>query len=176
MAGIDRGLVQVYTGNGKGKTTAALGLAARAQGQGLRVHVIFFMKGGYPYGERVSLEQLSNVSYEIFGHERFVDPNNVQEEDRAEARRALDAAKNAVTSGRYDLVILDEVNVATSWKLVKVEDVLKLIQKRPSNVELVLTGRYADKRLIDKADLVTEMMEIKHPYHQGIQARKGIEY
>ena len=176
MAGINKGLVQIYTGNGKGKTTAALGLATRAQGQGLRVHVIFFMKGGYPYGERVSLEQLPNVSCEIFGHEHFVDPNNVQEEDRAEARRALNAAKNAVTSGRYDLVILDEVNVATSWKLIKVEDVLKLIQKKPSNVELVLTGRYADKRLVDKADLVTEMMEIKHPYHQGIQARKGIEY
>jgi cob(I)alamin adenosyltransferase len=171
-----KGLVQVYTGNGKGKTTAALGLAARAQGQGLRVHVIFFMKGGYPYGERNSLAQLPNVSLEIFGHEHFVDPNNVQEEDKAEARRALEAARTAVTSGRYDLVILDEVNVATSWKLVKVEDVLKLIQKKPPDVELVLTGRYADDRLIGQADLVTEMKEIKHPYHQGIQARKGIEY
>ena len=171
-----KGLVQVYPGNGKGKTTAALGLAARAQGQGLKVHVIFFMKGGYPYGERVSLEQLPNVSYEIFGHEYFVDPNNVLKEDRAEAERALDAARSAVTGGKYDLVILDEVNVATSWKLIKVEDVLKLIQKKPANVELVLTGRYADERLIEKADLVTEMMEVKHPYHQGIQARKGIEY
>ena len=171
-----KGLIQVYTGNGKGKTTAALGLATRAQGQGLKVHIIFFMKGGYPYGERISLEQLPNVSYEIFGHEHFVDPKNVQEEDRAEARRALESARTAVTSGKYDLVILDEVNVATSWKLIKVEDILKLMQKKPPSVELVLTGRYADERLIDKADLVTEMTEIKHPYLQGIQARKGIEY
>jgi cob(I)alamin adenosyltransferase len=171
-----KGLVQIYTGNGKGKTTAALGLAARAQGQGLKVHFIFFMKGGYPYGERNTLDQLSNTSYEVFGHEHFVDPNNVQDVDREEARKALQAAQRALTSGKYDLVVLDEVNVATSWGLIKIEDLLKLIDKKPPNVELVLTGRYADKRLIDKADLVSEVTEVKHPYKQGIPARKGIEY
>jgi cob(I)alamin adenosyltransferase len=173
---LPKGLVQVYTGNGKGKTTAALGLVARAHGQGLKAHVIFFMKGGYPYGERITLEQLSNVSYEVFGHEHFVDPNNVQEVDREEARKALQSAQKALTSGKYDLVILDEVNVATSWGLIKIEDLLKLIDKKPPSVELVLTGRYADERLIAKADLVSEIVEVKHPYQQGIPARKGIEY
>ena len=173
---LSRGLVQVYTGCGKGKTTAALGLAARAQGQGLKVHVIFFMKGGYPYGERQTMDQLPNVIYEIFGHEHFVDPHKVQDEDREQARLALRAARDALESGRYDLIVLDEVNVATSWKLVDVEDLLQLIDEKPSNLELVLTGRYADERLIDRADLVTEVVEIKHPYQQGIPARKGIEY
>jgi len=173
---LSKGLVQVYTGNGKGKTTAALGLAVRAQGQGLKVHFIFFMKGGYPYGERNTLEQLPNVTYEIYGGKHFVDPNNVQEGDKEEAKKALRAARKALTSGEYDLVILDEVNVATSWGLIEVEDLLKLIDDKLPNVELVLTGRYADKRLIDKADLVSEVTEVKHPYKQGIPARKGIEY
>lgn len=173
---LSKGLVQVYTGFGKGKTTAALGLVARAQGQGLKVHVIFFMKGGYPYGERQTLELLPNASFEVFGHEHFVDPNNVQEEDREQARLALQAARDALGSGKYDLVVLDEVNVATSWKLIDVEDLLRLIDDKPPDVELVLTGRYADERLIDRADLVTEVVEVKHPYQQGIPARKGIEY
>ena len=173
---LSTGLVQVYTGSGKGKTTAALGLVARAQGQGLKAHMIFFMKGGYPYGERHTLDQLPHVTYEIFGHEHFVDPNNVQEEDREQARQALQAARAALHSGKYDLLVLDEVNVATSWKLIDVEDVLKLIDEKPPDLELVLTGRYADKRLIDRADLVTEVVEVKHPYQQGIPARKGIEY
>ena len=173
---LSTGLVQVYTGSGKGKTTAALGLVARAHGQGLKVHVIFFMKGGYPYGERQTLEQLANASFEIFGHEHFVDPNNVQNEDREQASLALQAARDAIHSGKYDMIVLDEVNVATSWKLIDVEDLLRLIDEKPPNLELVLTGRYADERLIDRADLVTEVVEVKHPYQQGIPARKGIEY
>lgn len=173
---LSRGLVQVYTGCGKGKTTAALGLAVRAQGQGLKVHVIFFMKGGYPYGERQTMDQLPNVTYQIFGHEHFVDPNNVQEEDREQAELALQAARDALHSGKYDLLVLDEVNVATSWKLIDIEDLLRLIEEKPPDLELVLTGRYADERIIEKADLVTEAVEVKHPYQQGIPARKGIEY
>lgn len=171
-----RGLVQIFTGNGKGKTSAALGLVMRCLGHGARVHIIFFMKGNYPYGERNVLERLPNVSFQIFGHESFVDPNDVKEEDREQAGLALEAAKRAVASGEYDLVVLDEINVASAWNLIKVEDVLGIIEAKPSNVELVLTGRYADERLISRADLVTEMTEIKHPYQQGIKARKGIEY
>jgi len=173
---LNQGLVQVYTGNGKGKTTAALGLAARAQGQGLKVHIIFFMKGGYPYGERVSLDQMPNISYQVFGHERFVDPQNILQEDKEQAELAMKSAREAIKSGKYDMVILDEINVASAWKLIDVEDVLKMIKGKPDSVELVLTGRYADPRVIDKAELVTEIAEIKHPYKQGIPARRGIEY
>ena len=171
-----KGLVQIFTGNGKGKTSAALGLVMRCLGHGAKVHIIFFMKGNYPYGERKVLEQLPDVSFQIFGHEHFVDPKNVTRGDREQARLALEAAKGAVASGEYDLVVLDEINVASAWNLVRVEDVLRVIEAKPSNVELVLTGRYADERLIARADLVTEMAEIKHPYQQGIEARKGIEY
>lgn len=171
-----RGLIQVYTGNGKGKTTAALGLAMRAIGHGLRVHIIFFMKGPFPYGERQVLPKLPNLSFEVFGHEYLIDPNNVKEEEKEQAREALKASKLAIQSSRYDLVILDEINIASAWKLIDVKDVLELIENKPSTVELVLTGRYADQRIIDKADLVTNMDEIKHPYHKGLEARKGIEY
>jgi len=173
---ITKGLVEIYTGNGKGKTSAALGVAIRALGHGLRVHVIYFMKGDYPYGERNVLARLSNVSFQSFGHEHFIDPQNVQEEEREQARQALQAAREAIASGNFDLVVLDEVNIAASWKLVEVEDVIKLIKEKPENVELILTGRHADERLIEIADLVTEMMEIKHPFRKGIQARRGIEY
>lgn len=171
-----RGLVQVFTGNGKGKTSAALGLVVRAVGHGARAHIIFFMKGGFPYGERSTLERLPEVSLQIFGHEHFVDPNNVQPEEKQQAEAALQAAREALASGQYDLLVLDEVNVASAWGLIEVDDVLKLIDQKPPNVELVLTGRYADQRLIQRADLVTEMQEVKHPYQQGVEARKGIEY
>ena len=170
------GLIQVYTGNGKGKTTAALGLAIRALGHGAKVHIIFFMKGKFPYGEREILSKLPNLSYQVFGHEHLIDPNNVKEDETEQAREALKASRLAIQSNKYDLVILDEINVACSWKLIDIQDVLELISNKPSKVEVVLTGRYADQRIIDKADLVTSMDEIKHPYRNGIEARKGIEY
>lgn len=173
---LGRGLVEVYTGSGKGKTSAALGVVLRAAGHGLKVHIIFFMKGGFPYGERNTLSQLPNVSFQSFGHEDFVDPQNVKPEEKEQAREALQAARAAIASGKFDLVVLDEVNVAASWKLIDVEDVLTLIEERLPDVELILTGRYADKQLIERADLVTEMTEVKHPYQKGIKARKGIEY
>ena len=173
---LTRGLVEIFTGSGKGKTTAALGAALRALGHELRVHIVFFMKGGYPYGERNMLPQLPNVSFQSFGHEHFVDPQNVKAEEREQAREALQAARAAISSGKFDLVVLDEVNVAVAWKLIEVEELMKLIEKKPQNVELILTGRYADQRLIERADLVTEMVEVKHPYQKGIKARKGIEY
>jgi len=171
-----KGLVEIFTGSGKGKTSAALGVILRALGHGLRVHIIFFMKGNFPYGERNMLPQLPNVSFQSFGHEHFVDPQNVKVEEREQASEALQAARAAIDSGKFDLVVLDEVNVAVAWKLIEVEDLLKLIDEKPQNVELILTGRHADQRLIERADLVTEMVEVKHPYQKGIKSRKGIEY
>lgn len=173
---MDKGLVEIFTGNGKGKTSAALGVVLRAVGHGLKAHIVYFMKGNYPYGERNALALLPNVSCQSFGHEYFIDPQNVKEEEREQARQALAAARAAVLSSDFDLVVLDEVNVAVAWKLLEVEEVLKLIDERPQKVELILTGRHADERLIQKADLVTEMVEVKHPYHKGVKARKGIDY
>ena len=171
-----RGLIQIYTGNGKGKTTAALGLAIRALGHGAKVHIVFFMKGPFPYGEREILSKLPNLSFEVFGHEHLIDPNNVKEEEKEQAHEALKASVAAIQSGKYDLVILDEINVASAWKLIDVDDVIELIRAKPPKVEVVLTGRYADKRIIDAADLVTNMDEVKHPYRKGTEARKGIEF
>ncbi len=171
-----KGLVQVLTGNGRGKTTAALGTVLRAVGQDFRVHIIHFMKGTYPYGEQKALQHLPNVTVSRFGKLDFVDPNNVQDDEREEARKALEAGREAIHSGKYDMVVLDEVNIASGWGLVPVEDVIDLIKSKPQEVELILTGRYADPKLIEIADLVTEMVEVKHPYQQGIKARQGLEY
>ncbi len=176
MGEIQAGLVQVFTGNGRGKTTAALGTVLRAVGQGLRVHIIHFMKGTYPYGEQKALTYLPNVTVSRFGKLDFVDPNNVKEDEREEARKALEAGREALHSGNYDIVVLDEVNIASGWGLIPVEKVLELIKEKPNNVELILTGRYADQRIIEAADLVTEMVERKHPYQKGTKARKGFEY
>ncbi len=171
-----KGLVEVFTGDGRGKTSAALGTALRAVGHDLRVHIVFFMKGEFPYGEQKTLATLSNITFERFGSERFVDPANIKPEEKEEASKALDAARKAMLSLNYDVVILDEVNVAVSWKLIDVEEVVKLINAKPENVELILTGRHADPRVIEKADLVTMMMKVKHPYDRGVLARKGIDY
>jgi cob(I)alamin adenosyltransferase len=171
-----KGLVQVFTGDGKGKTSAAIGAVLRALGHGLRVYIVFFMKGDYPYGEHSVLSQLPNVTMERFGGRGFVDPKNVKPEEREEAEKALAAARKAMLSGDYDLVVLDEVNVAVAFKLVAVDEVLRLIDEKPPNVELVLTGRRADSKLVQSADLVTEMLNIKHPYDEGVGARGGIEY
>ena len=170
------GLVQVFTGDGKGKTTAALGTVIRALGQGLRVCVIFFMKGDYPYGERKILSGLPGVSVVSFGSSEFVDPANVKPGDREPAQAGLAAAREAIGSGNYDLVVLDEINVAIAFGLIEVSQVIRLIKQKPSGVELILTGRQADARLIEVADLVTECRKIKHPYDKGITARRGIEY
>ena len=169
------GLVQVYTGNGKGKTTASLGLALRAAGQGLRVYIGQFMKG-VPYGEVAALANVPNVTIKQFGRAEWVDPDHVTEEDQALAQGALKNVTEALHSGAYDLVILDEVNVTVAWGLLPVEQVVELVKSRPPNVELVLTGRYAPPEILALADLVTEMREVKHPYQQGIAARRGIEF
>lgn len=173
---LTKGLVEIFTGNGKGKTSAALGAVLRALGQGLRVHIVYFMKGDYPYGERNILAQLPNVSFQSFGHRDFVDPQKVKKSEKEQARRALKAARRAMASGDYDLLVLDEINIAVAWKLLEVEEALQLIEEKPEKVELILTGRHADPRLIERADLVTEMVEIKHPFQKGIKARRGIDY
>jgi len=172
----EKGLVQVFTGDGRGKTSAALGTVIRALGQGLRVYIVYFMKGDYPYGERNILSKLPNVKFDSFGSLEFVNPENVKPEEKEQARRALAAAREAMLSGSYDLVVLDEVNIAAAWKLVELDEVIKLIEDKPQNVELILTGRNADTKLVQMADLVTEMLKIKHPYDEGVKARRGIEY
>jgi len=134
------------------------------------------MKGNFPYGEQKILTSLPNVTLAVFGRLSFVDPNNPAEEDKEEARKALGAGRKAVLSGEYDLVVLDEVNVASAWGLVGVDEVVKLIEDKPEHVEIILTGRYADKRLIELADLATEMTSIKHPFDKGIEARAGLDY
>jgi cob(I)alamin adenosyltransferase len=171
-----KGLVQVFTGNGKGKTTAALGTIIRAAGHGLRTFIVFFMKGNYAYGEYSTLSKLPNVDTASFGFRSLTDPANVKPEEIEQAELALAAAREAVMGGDYDLVVLDEVNVALGFNLIKLDNVVKLIRDKPPNVELILTGRYADDKLIELADLVTEMVKVKHPFDKGIKARKGIEY
>jgi len=171
-----KGLVQVFTGEGKGKTTAALGAIIRALGHGLRVYVAFFMKGSYPYGEGSILSRLPNVTLANFGGRDFVDPARVKPAEKEQARQGLAAAREALLSGSYDLVVLDEINLAAAWKLVKLDEVVRLIRDKPPDVELILTGRQADARLVELADLVTEMVKIKHPYDKGVGAREGVEY
>lgn len=171
-----QGLVQIFTGNGKGKTTAALGEVLRASGHGLKVFVVFFMKGDYPYGEYNTLRKLPNVDVAGFGFRRLTDPAHIKPEEIEQAKLALAAARQAMLSGKYDLVVMDEVNVAVACKLIGLDDVITLIDEKPRNVELILTGRYADARLLEQADLVTEMVKIKHPYDKGVPARKGIEF
>jgi cob(I)alamin adenosyltransferase len=173
---LEQGCVQVYTGNSKGKTTAALGLALRAAGRELMICMIQFMKGGGPYGEHLAAHKLAPFLTIIqTGREGWVNKENPDPEDIRLAREALDKAKEALTGGRYDMVILDEINGAVAFGLLDVEAVLELIDLRPPNVELVLTGRNAHGRIIEAADLVTEMTEIKHYYKAGVPARIGIE-
>ena len=173
---LGRGLVQIFTGDGKGKTSAALGTVLRALGHGLRAYVAFFMKGSYPNGEYNILSQLANVNAARFGSSGFVNPANVKPEEKEQARLALAAAREAMLSGNYDLVVLDEVNLAVAWKLIELYEVVRLISDKPQNVELILTGRQADTELVKLADLVTEVLKIKHPYDKGVMARKGIDY
>jgi len=175
MDKLDRGLVQVYTGNGKGKTTAAFGLALRAIGRGLKVYVIQFIKGGFDYGELYIVDKLPNLTLKAFGRGKFI-VDKPSKEDVKSAEEALSLAESVVKNGEYDIVILDEINVALNLKLISLERVLELIKNKPRHVEIVLTGRYAPNEIIEIADLVTEMKEVKHPYNKGCQARRGIEF
>ena len=172
----ERGLVQIFTGDGKGKTTAALGTIVRALGHHLRVSVIFFMKGEYPYGERKVLSGLPGVIVKSFGSEDFVFPERVKAEQKEQAEQALRAGRKDIMSGDFDLVVLDEILVAAAFKMISVDDVLQLIKEKPQKVDLILTGRKADPRLIEAADLATEMVKIKHPFDKGLPAKPGLDY
>jgi cob(I)alamin adenosyltransferase len=171
-----KGLVQVFTGDGKGKTTAALGTILRAAGHGLNIFIVFFIKGHYAYGEFSTLTKLPNVRLASFGLRRFFTSTDINPEEKKQAEAALAAAREAINSGTYDLVVLDEINMALYFNLIAIDDVISLIKDKPSHVELILTGRRADSRLIEIADLVTEMVKVKHPFDKGIKARQGIEY
>ncbi len=169
-----QGYVQVYTGDGKGKTTAALGLTLRAVGAGLKVYILQFAKG-MAYSELNSLATFGEqVTVRQCGRDCFIH-REPKQEDMDLARQGFEEAREALFSGKYDLVILDEANIATYYKLVTVDELLELIEKKPEHVELVITGRKADEKIVARADLVTEMREIKHYYQQGVEARKGIE-
>jgi cob(I)alamin adenosyltransferase len=175
-----KGLIQVYTGEGKGKTTAALGLALRAAGHGWHTYIGQFMKG-QTYGELAAAQLLgqdaagrSLVTIEQYGQPTFI--HHATPQDMHMARQGLARAKEAMRSGEYEIVVLDEINVALYFELIDVEDVLDLIEQKPSALELVLTGRRVPQAILDRADYVTVMQEVKHPYAQGISARKGIEF
>ncbi|MGZ5515077.1 MAG: cob(I)yrinic acid a,c-diamide adenosyltransferase [Candidatus Aminicenantales bacterium] len=168
--------LQVYTGNGKGKTTAALGLAFRAAGHGFKTYVAQFLKG-QPTGEIEAAKKLDPlIRIEQFGREGFITiKDGPGDEDVSRAKAGLARALEAMLSGDYRIVILDEVNTAVHFKILPEKDVLDFIDKRPAAVELVLTGRYAPASFIDRADLVTEMKDIKHYFDKGVKARQGIE-
>jgi cob(I)alamin adenosyltransferase len=170
------GYVQVYTGNGKGKTTAALGLAFRAAGHGLRTYIAQFLKAR-PTGEIEAAKRLDPLLIiEQFGREGFITvKEGPDDEDIERARTGLAKAREAMLSGKYRIVILDEINTAVHFKILPEAEVMDLLDKRPADVELVLTGRYAPASFIDRADLVTEMTEVKHYFDQGVTAREGIE-
>ncbi len=169
-----RGYIQIYTGDGKGKTTAAIGLALRASGHGFKTYIGQFMKGQY-YGELTPLHKNPLIDIEQYGDEGCIRKEEVTDRHIARARDGLKRAARALQSGQYDLVILDEITVAIWFELISVQDVLELMQLRPAHLELILTGRRAPQALIEKADLVTEMREVKHYYTQGVEARDGIE-
>ncbi|MCK5146046.1 cob(I)yrinic acid a,c-diamide adenosyltransferase [bacterium] len=168
-----KGMVQVYTGNGKGKTTAAMGLALRASGADLRVFIGQFAKG-QEYSEIKALRKLGNIDVRQFGRHCFI-VNEPEEEDIRLAVEGLEIARQAMVSGRYDVIILDEANIALFYNLFSTAELLAFIEEKPENVEIIITGRYAPQEIIDRADLVTEMCEIKHYYTQGLDARIGIE-
>jgi len=173
------GLVQVYTGTGKGKTTAAIGAGIRAVGQGLAVHMIQFLKGGDnfpPYGEVHALAPIPLFTLEQFGPSHFIDPGVISDEDREIVKCGLERAEKVLASGNYALVILDEINVVLHLGIAPLQEVLDMLDRKAPQTEVILTGRGAPEQLIECADLVSQIEAVKHPFDQGIEARQGIEY
>jgi|TARA_B000000475_G_scaffold255757_1_gene235690 cob(I)alamin adenosyltransferase len=175
----EKGLTIVYTGKGKGKTTAALGIALRATGYKKKICMIQFIKGSWHYGEMDSSKRLE-PEFEMVaigkGFVGIIDDKSSKTDHQKVAKEAIRISNEKIQSGKYDIVILDEINYAVNLNLISLEDVLELIKSKPQNVDLVLTGNYAKDEVIEAADLVTEMREIKHPFQQGIKAKKGIDF
>ncbi len=172
---MERGYVQIYTGKGKGKTTAALGIITRAVGNNFKVFFCQFMKGT-DYGEIKTIEKFETVTHKRYGRGVFIRKKEfVTEEDKKLARRGYESLKEAIFSEKYDIVIADEIIGTLKFDLISVDEIKFLIENKPESVELILTGRNAPEELIELADLVTEMKEIKHYFRKGVYARKGIE-
>ena len=174
-----KGLVIVYTGGGKGKTSAALGLVLRAVGYNHKVCMVQFVKGSWHYGELDSAKRLAPEFELVTAGKGFVgilDDKSPREEHVKAANDTLAISKEKIMSGKFDVVILDEINYAVQLELLKIDDVIDLIKSKPSELDLVLTGNHAAEEVIEIADLVTEMKEIKHPFKSGIKAKKGIDF
>ena len=174
-----KGLVIVYTGGGKGKTSAALGLVLRAVGYNHKVCMVQFVKGSWHYGELDSSKRLAPEFEMVTAGKGFVgilDDKSPREEHVKAANDTLEISREKIMSGKFDVVILDEINYAVQLELLKIDDVIELIKSKPSELDLVLTGNHAAKEVIELADLVTEMKEIKHPFKSGIKAKKGIDF
>lgn len=167
--------IHIYIGNGKGKTTAAIGLGLRAVGAGKKVLLVQFLKDGQS-SEIKAVKKIRNFDFKSFGKKGFINKNNLTEKDFNHAKRGFNFVQKAISSKKYDLIILDEINPANYFGLIKTEDLINLIKKTPSKTELILTGRKPAKKIIQTADLITEMKEIKHYYKKGLKARKGIEF
>ena len=169
-----KGYIQIYTGNGKGKTTAAIGLAVRAAGHNKHCFIGQFMKGR-DYGELKTLRNIPQIEIEQFGISKCITKEEVSEEYKEKSKKALKKCESKMLSGKYEIIVLDEINVSVWFGLIEEKNILDFIEKKPENVELILTGRYAPESIIEKADLVTEMKNIKHYYDKGVNARDGIE-
>ena len=176
MSKLKEGIVQLYTGNGKGKTTAAFGIATRALGRGLKVCFIQFLKGNkLGDGCAITLSNIRDFELASYGTGKFI-LGKPTKEDHEEAMKAFMHAKKSILSKNYDLIILDELTHAVNLNLVELKEIVSLLENKPENLEIVLTGREADPKIVEMADLVTEMRKIKHPYDKGVRARAGIEY
>ena len=176
MKNKNRRLIHVYTGPGKGKTTAALGLALRACGHGWTVLMIQFLKGNREYGEVKIVKNIKNIHIEQYGQSKFVRKENPSNIDKKYAVEGFERAKEAIIQSQFDLIILDEIHVAVDFHLIPLEELVSLIQRKPDHVELVLTGRNAHPDVIQLADLVSYIDEMKHPFKEGMSAREGIEF
>jgi cob(I)alamin adenosyltransferase len=176
MAKKTLGYLHVYTGDGKGKTTAALGLGMRAAGHGLKVVMVQFLKGQINYGELESAKRIPGFEIRQFGRAEFVDRKNPAKVDVELAKDGLKFAQGVLAEGSADLLILDELNTAIDWGLVTLSDAVDMLRARPDGMEIVVTGRYAAREIIQMADLVTEMKEVQHPFQKGVLGREGIEF
>ncbi len=171
----DKKMIHIYTGNGKGKTTAALGLSLRAAGAGLKVYIAQFVKGMVYNEAALIASRLPEIELELFGRDCFIE-HTPEQADIEAAQAGFTTVKKVVASGKFDMVILDELNIALYYRLLPLQEIVEWLNNFPDRPELIITGRYAPPEIIEKAHLVTEMKEVKHYYHKGVEARKGIEW